>query len=130
MMTRPPVSMWPTTEYAYTGSPEIAFVVDTHSQQRARNTAAAPGAKITYIRNELAYRLYNEAQRNVSGKVAQRYSDPHCGANSCRNCNHYSANYHRLPDGTFREQKDGRCYCKSVTGTRVKETDTCEHFQR
>ena len=130
MMTRPPVSMWPTEEYAYKGNAHISCVIYPKTQKRTLNTVATPGAKVIFLYHEQAVALYDEAQRNVAGKVAQRYSDPHCGANSCRNCNHYSANYHRRPDGTFREQKDGRCYCKSVTGTRVKETDTCEHFQR
>lgn len=91
MMTRPPVSMWPTAEHAYKGLSEIALVVDPRLQRRTRNTAAASGAKITYLLNDLAMKLYAEAQRTVSGKVEKCCFDHLCGFNSCRNCQHYAA---------------------------------------
>lgn len=130
MMTRPPVSMWPTTEHAYKGFGEIICVVNPAQQKRTVNTAAGPGAKVTYLYNDLAEKLYDEAQRNVSGKVEKCYFDHLCGFNSCRNCKHYAASYARSYDGNFRELQEGKCHRKSVLGAKAKATDTCEHFQR
>lgn len=71
MMTRPPVSMWPTAEHAYKGFGEVLCVINPAQQKRTVNTAAAPGAKETYLYNDLAEQIYDEARRNVSGNVRE-----------------------------------------------------------
>lgn len=130
MMTRPPVSMWKEGERAYNGAPEIIRVVYPLIHMKNLNAAATPGAKITYIYNEQAVKLYDEARRTVSGKIETTLDSlVHCGE-CCRNCKHYSASYARTYDGNFRELQDGRCHRKRATGAKTSASSTCEHFQR
>lgn len=130
MMTTPPVSMWTTSERVFKGFGEVLYVIDPAQQKRITNTAADPEAKAIYLYNDLAEKLYDESRRNVSGNVEKCYFDHLCGFNSCRNCQHYTAYYARSHGSYFRELRDGKCHRKSVTGTKTKATDTCEHFQR
>ena len=130
MMTRPPVSMWPTEEQAYKGNAHISCVIYPKSQKRVFNTAAALGAKVIFLYHEQAVTLYDEAQRTVSGRVILDHSAAPPCKECCRNCVFYHAYYSRAEGNQFVELSNGRCCLKRSPGRSVKGEGVCADYQK